>query len=145
LTEALFAYGTLSLPELLHALAGRPLARRDAELEGFVARRLRGQPYPGLVPAKGARTRGALYLGIDPRTREILDRFEGEMYERRPVRVTPAEGAVALAFTYLLRPPFYHFLTDEPWDPERFASSHLPRWLEACRALRAEVLGRQGG
>lgn len=135
-SDALFAYGTLTLPQVVRALAGRSFSWVSAELEGFAAFRLRGRCYPGLVEERGARTRGVLHLGLDPRTQALLDRFEGDTYERRAVRVTTADGASPMAFTYVLKPPFRAELTREAWDPERFASEHLPRWVQACRALR---------
>jgi gamma-glutamylcyclotransferase (GGCT)/AIG2-like uncharacterized protein YtfP len=140
LSDALFAYGSLTLPPLVRALTGRSFSGISAELEGFAAYRVRGRPYPGIVEQPGARTRGILHLGLDRRTWAILDRFEGEMYEPRPVRVRTAQGASPMAITYLLRPPFHAELTREAWDPERFAAEHLPRWVEECRAMRIRTL-----
>lgn len=152
--RALFAYGTLLFPPVLHAVVGRVPRSIAATLEGFARRRVAGELFPAIVEAPGERVAGVVYLALDDRAWRRLDAFEGDLYERRSVVVTPAsrflpsdleapgagEGvAVAIAgrgderderravsaLTYVLRRDLRHRLSAELWDPEVFARDHL--------------------
>ena len=67
-------------------ITGRRLPSEPATLEGFARSMLRGEAYPGIAPAAGARTPGTLYSGLDPESLALLDRFESDLYERRSRR-----------------------------------------------------------
>ncbi|MFC7473963.1 gamma-glutamylcyclotransferase family protein [Dankookia sp. GCM10030260] len=90
----LFLYGTLLRPRLLERLAGQPgLARRllPARLDGWARVRLRGTPWPTLVPAPGAVTEGGLLrCGAAAFTR--LAAYEGAAYRLVPLRVETWRG-----------------------------------------------------
>jgi len=79
----LFLYGTLLDPAVLTRHAGRPLRMTPADLPGWQRVRLRGTPYPTLVPGPG-RTRGAV-VRVDPRALRGLRRYEGPRYRLLPV------------------------------------------------------------
>lgn len=140
--DALFAYGTLSLPEVLEALIGTRPPCRPAELEGHACYRVRGAVYPAAVAQAGASTRGVVYEGIRPSEWTLLDRFEGALYECRLCRVRPLEGAPRDAFVYLLAAGREGAVAREPWSREEFARRHLHRYLEACRAFREPYASR---
>lgn len=124
-----FAYGTLEVAELVEALVGRRLPGEPAVLRGWARRMLRGAHYPGIAPRAGAETPGTLYAGVDAAELAALDRFEGELYERRQLEVETAAGARRRAFVWALRPELRSRLGEEPWDRERFVASHLREWL----------------
>jgi len=134
----LFAYGTLMLPEVMEVVAGRRFASRPAELRGWRRRRLRGAVYPAVVPAAGEVTAGVLFEELDHATLARLDRFEGEPYERRLLRVVPESGTGCEAFVYVLRPARQALLSDEPWDETEFRVRQLARYLAGCRAFAGE-------
>jgi gamma-glutamylcyclotransferase (GGCT)/AIG2-like uncharacterized protein YtfP len=90
----LFLYGTLLRPRVLERMAGQPgLAARllPARLDGWARVRLRGTPYPTLVPAAGAMTEGAL-LRCGPAAVARLAAYEGAAYRLVPVRVDTWRG-----------------------------------------------------
>jgi gamma-glutamylcyclotransferase (GGCT)/AIG2-like uncharacterized protein YtfP len=142
-TPRLFAYGTLLLPEVMAAVAGRRLAARPALLRGFARRAVRGEVYPGLVREPGAVTRGVLYERVDPALWARLDRFEGPLYERRDVSVTQV-GRARRAATYVVRADRLAALAEAPWDPEAFARRHAARYVAGCRAWARGDLARIG-
>ena len=135
-----FAYGTLEFAELVEAVAGRRFPSEPALLEGFARSMVRGAEYPGIAPAPGARTPGILYSGVDAAALAALDRFEGELYERREVVVRTASGETA-ALAWVLREESRHLLTGEPWDRERFAAHHLRAWLDGVTVRGMEING----
>jgi gamma-glutamylcyclotransferase (GGCT)/AIG2-like uncharacterized protein YtfP len=141
-TDRFFAYGTLEIPELMEALTGRHLPSTPAVLEGFTRCRVRGRAYPGIVAVADARTEGRLYSDIDTRLIRLLDRFEGDLYERRRVSVR-ARGQAIPAFAYVVRDSRRRRLHAEPWDRERFVAGHLPRFLTLCREFRLRDRARR--
>jgi gamma-glutamylcyclotransferase (GGCT)/AIG2-like uncharacterized protein YtfP len=141
---AVFAYGTLLFPAVMEAVTGRRFETREAELAGYVRQRLRRQIYPAAVASPGARVVGRLYEGVDAATLARLDRFEGDLYERRRVCVAPAEGGEVSAELYVLVAAQRGELLDEPWDPEAFESVHLAAYLRSCAAFRARDEARIG-
>ena len=142
-TRALFAYGTLQVPEILEALCGRALRGRPARLEGFGRGRIRDEVYPAVAPRAGARTVGQLYLDLRDADLAALDAFEGEIYDRRSLAVTPLdESPAVVAWVYVLVPEAAPLLCDEPWDLATFERAHAPGYVRRCRALRAQLGGR---
>jgi gamma-glutamylcyclotransferase (GGCT)/AIG2-like uncharacterized protein YtfP len=141
--DALFAYGTLAVAEVIEAVAGRAFAAEPARLRGFARRAVRGEVFPALVAAAGAETAGVLYRGLDAEAFAALDAFEGDLYERRAVTVDTAAGS-AVADAYLARDARRAALADAAWDLERFVARDLPRYLAACRVFRAEWTRRAG-
>lgn len=126
------------LPEVMEIVAGRRFAARPAQLPGWRRRRLHGAVYPALVLAEGETTAGVLFEGLDAATLARLDRFEGEPYERRLLRVVPGSGAECEAFVYVLRPERHVLLSDEPWDEVDFRARHLATYLAGCRTFARE-------
>jgi gamma-glutamylcyclotransferase (GGCT)/AIG2-like uncharacterized protein YtfP len=138
----LFAYGTLLIPEVMEVVAGRRLAARAAVLRGFRRRLLRGAVYPAVLPAPGEDTEGVVWSGLDQRALARLDRFEGELYERRRLAVELAEGGACEAFVYVLEPRHRALATDAPWELEVFRARHLRDYLAACHAFVRELDAR---
>jgi gamma-glutamylcyclotransferase (GGCT)/AIG2-like uncharacterized protein YtfP len=118
--ESLFAYGTLMCPEIMTEVSGRHYAGHPATLDGHVRRPVIGEAYPGLTSCREGRVRGILYRDVTEDAWQRLDRFEGEMYERRTVEVTLHEKRVIAASTYLVKAAFLHRLGKDEWDYERF-------------------------
>ena len=135
----IFAYGTLILPEVIEALLGRVPAGQPAVLDGFQRRRLRGRSYPGAAPRAGATTAGYLYDGIDGEELRLLDRFEGPLYERRPVRVRGRAGTLP-AEAWIVTPRRRALLSPRPWDPVRFTGAPLSDFVRTCQDVRRTLL-----
>ncbi len=108
--EALFAYGTLgSGSEPTHVKApfaygtlrfGERPPCEPARLLGYGCDRLRGLPFPGLWPKRGACTSGVLYRPISRKALARLDAFEGDLSVRRRVEVTTERGESVRAWVY---------------------------------------------
>lgn len=117
----LFAYGTLRLAAVLHSLIGRELRSSAAWLPGYAPFQLRGTPYPGVRPLRGAVTPGSLYSGLNSRQWQQLDHYEGVRYRRRLLRIIPHAGSTAVtAWVYLLAPTCRGQLSQEPWQISHF-------------------------
>ena len=136
------AYGTLEIPSVMEAVTGRRFGPTRATVSGFARVLVRGEPYPGLVTDPAASTSGVLYGSIDARSLELLDRFEGDLYERRLLHVRRAEGGHLSAYAYVVPAHHRHALGSEPWDRARFVSEHLAGYLAHCRAFRTQELMR---
>lgn len=80
----LFVYGTLLDLDLVARLTGAPAMMQPASLPGFRRVRLRGTPYPTLIPA-GGQVHGAVLLATRPQFRR-LHAYEGPRYRLRRVR-----------------------------------------------------------
>ena len=125
--SALFAYGSLEVPEVMRAVTGRSFRHRPAVLEGYRRSLLVGSSYPGILATSGERTSGIAYESLDRRTFEILDDWEGDSYRRDEVRVTLTSGQTLRAYAYVLRPECAHLISDTPWDAEAFRLSRARR------------------
>ena len=49
-----FAYGSLMIPSVMHAVTGRWFTHTEAVLEGYARYGIDGESYPGIVPQEGA-------------------------------------------------------------------------------------------
>ncbi|MAE96465.1 MAG: gamma-glutamylcyclotransferase [Deltaproteobacteria bacterium] len=130
--QALFAYGTLLVPEVFELVVGRRVAGSRAVLEGHVRRRLHGAVYPALVPRHSEKTLGQLYPGLSKEELARVDAFEGERYVRRPCVVETSEG-VKHAAVYVLRSEHGGLLDGRDWDLAAFEREELEDYLEGCR------------
>jgi gamma-glutamylcyclotransferase (GGCT)/AIG2-like uncharacterized protein YtfP len=138
-----FTYGTLLFPEVMDAVAGRTFVQMRATLAGFTRVCVRGAVYPAAREEAGGRIAGLLYLEVDAASLGRLDRFEGELYERRSVRVICDDGTSRAAEVYVVPPARYGRLETRPWDLEQFRREHLASYVARCRAGRvaAELEG----
>ena len=135
----IFAYGTLVIPQVLEALTGRSFPATDATLHGHARFLVKDECYPALVPMADRSTPGRLYLHVDDKTLDLLDRFEGESYVRRTVLVQTEIGGTLEAQTFLLSPGREDLRTSSPWDEERFRREDVEGFLERCRKFRAQA------
>jgi gamma-glutamylcyclotransferase (GGCT)/AIG2-like uncharacterized protein YtfP len=137
LVPGLFAYGTLQIAEILVQLIGRPLPALHAVLVGYRCFRVSEKPYPAIIAEPGASVSGLLQTDVSPAELALLDRYEGDFYERRLVELQTAGGAVP-GFAYVLRAAHREQLSGEEWDLARFRRDHLAHYLaEVARMQRA--------
>jgi gamma-glutamylcyclotransferase (GGCT)/AIG2-like uncharacterized protein YtfP len=131
----LFAYGTLLIPELLAQVVGRSWPGSRAELPGYRRYRLQGKSYPAVVAEAAARVVGLFYPDVTPLELELLDSYEGELYERRLVTVQLGQ-LPAPAFVYVLEDRSREQLAGGEWDLEWFVREHLPEYLAQVALTR---------
>ena len=117
----LFVYGTLVCEDIMSQVAGSCHRLEDATLRGYRRHPVRGEHFPGVVPAAGHAVPGVIYGALDRRALARLDRFEGPMYRRDVVRVSlAAGGGHRRVFAYVVRDAYRHHLEDGEWDLETF-------------------------
>jgi gamma-glutamylcyclotransferase (GGCT)/AIG2-like uncharacterized protein YtfP len=119
----LFVYGTLMCEDIMHQVAGCLPARLAGALTGYERRAVKGEHYPGLVPGAGGRVDGVVYRDVPGCAWARLDRFEGDMYRRRCVRVQLTDGATLMAETYVVRRGFVSRLDNAEWNFSEFLRS----------------------
>jgi gamma-glutamylcyclotransferase (GGCT)/AIG2-like uncharacterized protein YtfP len=128
MTAHLFAYGTLICEDIMFEVSGCRLTGVRGFLRDYGRGTIRGEVYPGIVAKPGKVVEGVLYSDVPEAAWERLDTFEGEMYQRRAIRVELEDGAVREAQAYVLRPEFEHTLSASPWSPEEFLRSGKARF-----------------
>lgn len=125
----------------MEAVTGARPASVAATLQGYTCFRVEGAVYPGAVAAEGAALEGVLYRGVSAPELSLLDRFEGELYDRCELRVAPRHAEPEAAFVYVVGEASRRVLTREAWSAAEFRSRHLDVYLRGCRAFRARALG----
>lgn len=128
-TFRLFAYGTLQIPEVLQAVIGGERRGTPALLSGFRRFCVPGKPYPAIVAEPGAAVPGLLYAGLSAAELELLDYYEGELYERRQLTVAVPSGEL-LAESYVLRQEHAALIAGVAWDLGEFERVHLASYLQ---------------
>ncbi|MES0873733.1 gamma-glutamylcyclotransferase family protein [Sinimarinibacterium thermocellulolyticum] len=133
----LFVYGSLLVPAVLRALLDRVPMLAAAELAEHRRCALRGQDFPGLVPASGARTCGAV-IAVGVRELAYLDDWESDFFERSAVTVHMTDGSVLAAQAYLLAPAHRHLATTRTWTLHDFARRHASSCARRARIWRRD-------
>jgi gamma-glutamylcyclotransferase (GGCT)/AIG2-like uncharacterized protein YtfP len=127
--SACFTYGSLMCEDIFRAVTGQSCPSEPARLDGYRRHPVRGEDYPGIRPATGARINGVLYLNITPKTLARLDAFEGTLYRRESVEVHTNDGAAVSAWVYVFHPARIHRLGDGGWDAEHFVRHGKARFM----------------
>jgi gamma-glutamylcyclotransferase (GGCT)/AIG2-like uncharacterized protein YtfP len=125
----LFAYGTLQLPEVLQAVIGQRREGVPALLSGYRRFCVPGKPYPAMVVDGASSVPGLLYDGLSAAELELLDYYEGELYERHELLVQ-VQSAQLPAMSYVLGSAHGALVTEEPWNLQAFEREHLARYLQ---------------
>ena len=103
--KSLFFYGTLVHPKILARVIGNDgshLTVQNAVLDGAKLYHVKGEEYPGLIrmPSSAGQVnavKGTLVRGLTSADLACLDAFEGDEYERVPIRVIPDPACAAEA------------------------------------------------
>lgn len=114
--QDLFAYGSLMCQDIMDAVVGSALTSTPARLHGFRRYAMRDELYPGVIASVSGSVEGKVYHRVSLKHWERLDRFEGEMYDRKPVTVQYEDGTQALAYCYLIRAEYLHRLSTAEWN-----------------------------
>lgn len=130
---SLFVYGSLLAPQVLRALLDREPPVIPARLPDYRRSALRGQPFPGLVPAADAVTDGGV-IHVSPRELHCLDAWEDDFFCRTAVTVRLGRDGALRTQVYLLAPAHRPLLSNRAWQPQRFIARLAP--VSAHRARR---------
>ena len=131
--QALFAYGTLMCPAIMKDVTGLDLRGEPATLEGFRRGLVRDEVFPAILPASGHAVQGVIYQPMTPPAWSRLDRFEGEIYERRMISLRLPNGRILSAGTYVIAPAHTDLLTDLEWDFDHFLLHGKQRFIADYR------------
>ncbi len=129
----IFTYGTLMIPEVMYAVTTRKFRFKNAVLRGYARFTVKGESYPGIIPVTGAATEGIVYFDVDELSLERLGAFEGDLYQRTPVRVETKKEEILNAETYVIKPEYRGYLSWKGWDVKEFIQKDLEAFLESYR------------
>ena len=128
-TASLFAYGTLTIDEVIAVLLDRVPTHYMAEAAGWRAVRLPERMYPGLVWSNHQVACGRVYTGLTVEEWLTLDDFEDPAYQLRRVEVFPS-ATFPLAYVW----PTVHDNT--PWRVNDLSQQQLAEYLDLCSRWR---------
>ncbi len=140
--KALFCYGTLQSPMVMKAVTGKEYKGQIATLVDWVRFRVRGSEYPGIIRMESSSVAGKLYWDLDESAMERLDEFEGERYERVFVQVNTADGQTVEAWAYAIKDDCRGYLSDEPWDFDRFMQYGFEKFIHWFVEDRRDLFDR---
>jgi gamma-glutamylcyclotransferase (GGCT)/AIG2-like uncharacterized protein YtfP len=118
--QNLFTYGSLMCEDIMFAVVGGPLHYTRALLPRYRRYLVKNEHYPGVMPSACGSVDGIVYHDISSEGWARLDRFEGELYNRRLVTVFYENEDEAQVHCYVFRPEFRQQLTTEEWDFNTF-------------------------
>ncbi|VBB72966.1 Putative protein of unknown function [Podospora comata] len=128
----LFAYGTLTIDAVMHALLDRVPPSTLTSAPGWRAAGLPDLPYPGLVADPTSVAPGRAYNDLTEREWAILDSFENPKYD--VARVTLASGAEALAYIWPADPP----ALTTTWTVDFIDTEGMEDYLAMCVEFRQD-------
>jgi len=126
----IFTYGTLMIPDVMCAVTTREFRFKNAILRSHARFTVKGESYPGIIPATDAVTEGIIYFDVDELSLERLDAFEGDLYQRVPILAEMEGGEICNAEAYVIKPKFRNHLSSSEWNMKEFAQKHLEAFLE---------------
>jgi gamma-glutamylcyclotransferase (GGCT)/AIG2-like uncharacterized protein YtfP len=132
----IFTYGTLMIPDVMYAVTTRKFRFKNAILRGYARFTVKGESYPGIVPVTDAVTEGIVYFDVDELSLARLDAFEGDLYQRKPVRVETKEREIRDAEAYVIKPKFRNHLSSSEWNIKEFTQKHLEAFLETYSSFQ---------
>ena len=144
-SRPLFVYGTLMAPEVLTVLLERMPPLCPARLCGHSRYSLPGRVYPGVYGGRGSEVAvpGQLLADLTEAEAWVLDMFEGDEYEKRPVEVemevVEAPSSTVLAEAYVLAAPPPPGAVEDGWGYAAFRRNHLGAYVDMCGRFRAHI------
>jgi Gamma-glutamyl cyclotransferase, AIG2-like len=155
-----FFYGTLMAPKVLQRVCYGPAVRgpptstsltiSPALLTSYRRHRVLGADYPAIIPHTNSTVRGTLVEGLTDGDIWRLDIFEGDEYERKPVKVRvitettsnePSEeqlGDEVQAESYIWIAG-EHQLEDKEWDFDEFMREKMVFWAGEEGETREDI------
>ena len=134
----IFTYGTLMIPEVMAAVTTHKFRSADAILKGYARFTVKGESYPGIIPATDAATEGIIYFDVDELSLRRLDAFEGDLYQRIQIQVETKGIEILKADTYVIKPKFRSHLSSLEWNMKEFAQKHLKTFLETYSGFQKD-------
>ena len=135
-----FVYGTLSSPQVVETLLGRPptVIFPPAQLHHYSRHPVKGFVFPAMIPNPEKRVDGFLIEDLNEKELELFDWFEGDEYSRKVVEVRTKAAKCVEAFAYVWNPRLVdELILDEDWSFEKFCQEdedwYLKSTVQPCR------------
>ena len=126
----LFTYGSLMCSDIMFKVAGCQADFIPATLNDFFRSKMRNEEYPGITANPQTIVPGVLYFDLPAEAIHRLDAFEGEMYQRQDIHVITEKNDQVSAMTYVIKPQYKHFLTNQEWSFTEFLATGKPKFEE---------------
>ena len=139
----LFCYGTLQIPEVMKAVTGQTFPGESARLPGHAIYRVKDAEYPGVIESADSQTSGVLYSGVNDEDLKVLDLFEGDLYERRLLKVNTKDSKSYHAWVYVISPKNRTHLTREAWHLKTFVKKGLDTFMKYYVDDRKEIYAKK--
>lgn len=126
----LFTYGSLMYRQVWQRVVRGNYRAYQALLINYCRRQIKGDHYPVIFPgSENDQITGMLYLGLDQQDLTRLDHFEGSYYKRVDAAVHTG-GQLFNCQTYVLKPDYYHLISETEWSEKKFEQSGLKAFSE---------------
>ncbi|MEI6149393.1 MAG: gamma-glutamylcyclotransferase family protein [bacterium] len=126
----IFAYGSLSLPEVMLAVAGGRFSFLEGRVQGYAQLQWRDKERTAMIPFPDICTEGIVYLNVGKDVVKRLDAFFGESFNRLEVNVETGQDDWCEAEAYVLKLKEKKHLTANAWDEDDFRQKHLAKLLK---------------
>lgn len=138
MTVHIFAYGTLTIPEVMRAVTGQCFHSAKAHLPGYERYCLVDKIYPGIIHTGQKFTTGKIYFDVDEQSLQRLDYFEDELYSRQGVTVVLPDHAVMNAYAYIVPSTQIKQVSKHIWSEKQFRISYLTGFLTQVHQWMSE-------
>ena len=130
----LFVYGSLMNQEVWFPLLQTKVVSIEARLSGYYRESLQGCTYPAIRIQADSSVDGLVLLDLSAFQIEVLDSFEGELYQRESVVVNSVSDDSLECETYSLKPSYYHLMSGKAWDNNTFRKQHMYEFINEFSA-----------
>ncbi len=132
----LFVYGTLMDKEIFQIVAGERSSSDQAVLPGYIRKQVIGEVYPAIIQQSEHEVSGILYYNLSKTALNRLDHFEGDQYDRCPVRVSLRNGRFVGAQVYVFAEKSKQRVAPEEWDYQTFLNGGKELFLRGYSGFR---------
>ncbi len=124
-------------PEIWKRVVGTEYNNAPAFITGYQRKRIRNETYPGLTSGDlSDLVRGVIYMDVCHAHLGVLDRFEGNTYERKRLDCRLLDGGCVPAFVYIVKQEYAYLLEDAKWDPDHFLTHGIRQFINEYAGFR---------
>jgi gamma-glutamylcyclotransferase (GGCT)/AIG2-like uncharacterized protein YtfP len=127
-----FCYGTLEFDAVMQKITGTAFPAEPATLIDYVRYMVKGAPYPAIIHEPGAVTEGTLFRGLNTKQMQMMDEYEGSLYDRIESEVLASKGELIVAQIYVVPLSRQHYVSRLAWNKADFELLYLKSF---CKTL----------
>lgn len=120
-----FCYGTLEFDVVMQKITGVNFTPETATLIDYARYMVKGAPYPAIIYQPGAVTEGTLFRGLNAKQMQMMDEYEGSLYDRIESEVLVTKGELISAQIYIVPPSRQHYVSRQAWNKHEFELLYL--------------------